>query len=250
VHELVAGLRGQLAHALAFGAEHQRQRADQIELPDRARRVLGGADDADLALLQLVQGPRQVGDHEVRHRLGGAARHLGDGGVDADRMVLGRHHRMGAGPVGHAQAGAEVVRVGHAVEHQHQRRSFDEIERVVERLGQSQWLDSRHHALVPVRAGELAQAFVAALDELDAGLDRTGDEVLHASVASRRIDVQLEHRARRRPETDAHRMETEQDARRHRWIVAAAGRVSASGRAARPPRPRRPSAPAGASCRR
>jgi hypothetical protein len=43
---------------------------------------------------------------------------------------------MRAGTVGHAQAGAEVVRVGHAVEHQHQRRHprGHLVEHVVERV--------------------------------------------------------------------------------------------------------------------
>ena len=95
----------------------------QVERVDRARRVFGRADDADVALLQLAERAREVGDHEVRHRLGGAARHLGDRRVDADRMVLRRDHGMRAGAVGDAQAGAEVVRIGDAVEHQHQRRA-------------------------------------------------------------------------------------------------------------------------------
>ena len=150
----------------------------QVEVVDRARRVLGGADDADVALLQLVQRARQVGDHEVRHRLGGAARDLGDGRVDADRVVLRRDHRMRAGAVGHAQAGAEVVRVGDAVEHQHQRRPFD-ARRACRRATWPARSGSTRadHALVPVRAGELRQALVVALDELDAGLDRALDEV-------------------------------------------------------------------------
>ena len=38
------------------------------------------------------------------------------------RAVLRRDHRVRTGPVGDAQAGAEIVRIGHAVEHEQQRR--------------------------------------------------------------------------------------------------------------------------------
>ena len=39
-----------------------------------------------------------------------------------DGAVLGHDHRVRAERVGAAQAGAEVVRIGDAVEHEHQRR--------------------------------------------------------------------------------------------------------------------------------
>ena len=153
---------------------------------DRARRVLGGADDADVALLQLAERPRQVGDHEVRHRLGGAARDLGDGRVDADGVVLRRDHGMRAGAVGDAQAGAEVVRVGDAVEDEHQRRlaaRLGRLERVVERVAARDRLDDRDDALVAVVAGEAAQALVVAVDEAHLGGFGAGDELAHALVA-------------------------------------------------------------------
>ena len=90
---------------------------------ERALGVVAGADDADVALLQLVQRARQVGDHQVGHRLGRAAGDLGHRGIQAHGVVLRRDDGVRAGTVGHAQAGAQVVRVGHAVEHQHQRRA-------------------------------------------------------------------------------------------------------------------------------
>ena len=111
----------------------------------------------------------------------------------------------------------------------------------VEPLALAKSLDPRHHALVAMRAGQLRQPVVAALDQLDAGLHGSGDEVLHARVAPRRVDMQLEHRARRRLQAHAHRMEAEKDARRHRPIVAA---LTAAGRASTPPRRRRRAAAA------
>ena len=165
---------------------------------ERPRCVVGGADDADVALLQLVQRAREVGDHEVRHRVGGAAGDLRDGRVDADRVVLRRDHRVRAGAVGHAQAGAEVVRVGDAVEHQQQRRAS-----TASSVSSSEWLlaSASTRATTPwwrERAAHLLQALVVAFDQLRAGLAGALDELAHALVAPRRVDMDLEHRARRR----------------------------------------------------
>ena len=90
---------------------------------------------------------------------------------------FGRDHRVRAGAVGHAQAGAEVVRVGDAVEHQQQRVALDRVERVVERMAHRHRLDARHHALVAVRAAQLVQALVVAVDDLRAGLAGALDEL-------------------------------------------------------------------------
>src|SRR5258707_11485672 len=43
-------------------------------------RIVAGADDPDIALLELIERARQVGDHEIGHGLGRAAGHLGHGG--------------------------------------------------------------------------------------------------------------------------------------------------------------------------
>ena len=122
---------------------------------------------------------------------------------------------MRAGAVGHAQAGAEVVRIGHAVEHQQQRRAVHRIEHVVERMRRCKRLDARDDALVPMRAAQLVQTLVVAVDQLDAGLLRALDELPHALVAPGGIDVHLEHRARRRLQPHGHRVEAEQDSAAH-----------------------------------
>ena len=221
--QLVAGARRELAQAAALGAEDERHRPGEVEVVDRARRVLGGADDADVALLQLAERSRQVGDHEVRHRLGSAARDLGDGRVDADGVVLRRDHGVRAGAVGDAQAGAEVVRVGDAVEDEDERRlaaRFGRLERVVERVAARDRLDDRDDALVAVVAGETAQALVVAVDEAHLGGFGTRDELAHALVAPAGVDVDFDDRARRRLQAHADRVEAEQEVACHRRMVA------------------------------
>ena len=73
----------------APAAQHQGGGAAQVGVIERGRRVVGRAGDPDVALLELAQRARQIGDHEVRHRLGRAAGHQGDAdGNDALRAEL------------------------------------------------------------------------------------------------------------------------------------------------------------------
>ena len=90
-----------------------------------------GAENPDALLLHVPQRAREIGHRDHRDRVGGAARGLGHRRVDADRAVLRHDDRMRAERVGAAQAGAEIVRVGHAVQNQQQRRFGERIEDVV-----------------------------------------------------------------------------------------------------------------------
>ena len=73
-------------------------------------------------------------------------------------MSLGGDHGVGAGRIGHPQAGAEVVGVLDAVEHQEERRFI----KAVEHVGQLELLaapvDAGHDALVTPRANHAVEA--------------------------------------------------------------------------------------------
>ena len=128
---------------------------------------------------------------------------------------------MRAGAVGDAQASTEVVRVGDAVENENERRlarRLDGVERVVERMTRGQRLDARDDSLVPIRAGETAQAMRVALDDAHAACQGALDQRAHALVTPARVDMNLDHRGRRGLEAHRHRMESEQNASGHaRW---------------------------------
>jgi hypothetical protein len=49
-------------------------------------------------------------------------------------MVLGRDHGVGAGAVGDPQAGAQIVRIGDAIQHQQQRRALHSVQQVIQRM--------------------------------------------------------------------------------------------------------------------
>src|SRR5207253_2136074 len=99
-----------------------------------------------------------------RHRLGRAAGDLRHRRIDADGMVFRRDHRVRARAVRHAQAGAQVVRVGDTIQYQQQRRTREAVQQVVERVLLLDRLHARGDALVLVivfLAGFAAAGFVS-----------------------------------------------------------------------------------------
>ncbi len=120
---------------------------------------------------------------------------------------------MRAGTVGHAQAGAQVVRIGHAVEHQ-QQRLLDAVglqlfEQLVERMDLRDGFHAGGHALVPVAAGELGDAQRIGFDEARSRLLRALEELAHARVAPRGLVVDLDDGLRRGLQAHAHGVEAE-----------------------------------------
>ena len=129
-------------------------------------------------------------------------------------MVLGRDHRVRTRAIGHTQTGPQVVGVGHAVQHQQQRRlvvGLQLVQQIVERSGTLERVDARRHALVAVAAGQLGNAQAVGLDHPRTSLLRPLQELAHALVTPRRIDIDLDDGLRRRLQAHADGMETEQD---------------------------------------
>ena len=81
--------------------------------------------------------------------------------------------------------------------------------------------DARDHPLVAVRAAHLLQALVVAVDEARAGLFGALDELPHALVAARGVDVDVDDGARRRLQPHGDGMEAEEDLVTHRAMVSA-----------------------------
>ena len=113
--ERVAGFARELAHAVTFCAHHNRGGGFEIGLVQGLRRVVAGAVYPNIALFEVIQGARQIGDHEVGHGFRCAAGDFGHGGVDAHGMVFWGDNGMCARAIGDAQHRAQIVRVGHAV---------------------------------------------------------------------------------------------------------------------------------------
>ena len=84
----------------------------------------------DAVFFELAQGAGEVGYGDVGHGFGRAAGDFAHGGVQPRAFVFGRDYGVHAHSVGGAQARAEVVRVGDAVEHQQKRRLTQVVEHV------------------------------------------------------------------------------------------------------------------------
>ncbi|MNZ30437.1 hypothetical protein D3C78_477080 [compost metagenome] len=178
---------GQATHPLALGAHHQRHGAGQLGLIEVVVRLAGGADDPDAALLQLTQGAGQVGDLNERHHFGGATGDLAHYGGQAGGLVPRHYHRMDPGRIGAAQAGAEVVRVSHPIEHQQERLGLL-IGQAVQQAGQvvlgqlGRLYHLGHDALVIVALGFIIERLAVHALHLDAEGFQLGQQGLQPVV--------------------------------------------------------------------
>ena len=75
-------------------------------------------DNPDILFLQQTHGTRQVGHTDQRHAFGCAAGHLFRRCIKLCRTIFRHNDRMYASGVCATQTGAEVMRIGHAVEDQ------------------------------------------------------------------------------------------------------------------------------------
>nr|DAL08847.1 MAG TPA_asm: hypothetical protein [Caudoviricetes sp.] len=119
--QLIAMFTGQATHALTLCAHHQRHRAGHFALEDGMVSFSCGADNPDVVLLQQTQRTRQVGDADQRHIFRRAAGHFFGGGVQRGRTIFRHDNRVHTGRIRAAQTGAQIVRVGDAIQHQQER---------------------------------------------------------------------------------------------------------------------------------
>ena len=135
-------------------------------------------------------------------------------------MVFGGDHGVCARTVGHTQACAQVVGVGHAVQHQEQGRAFHGVEQVVQRVVLRHGRDHRHHALVAVATGQLGQALTVRFDHAHARVSGLVDELAHARIAARDLVMDFNNGLGGDLEANAHGMKAEQHfGRRHPRII-------------------------------
>ena len=149
---------GEAAHAFAFVAHHPGHGGGDIVVEQVGFAAHVGAHYPDVVLFELAQGAGEVGYGDVGHGFGGAAGHFAHGGVQADAAVFRRNHGVYAHGVGHAQAGAEVVWVGDAVEDEQQGRLGEVVEHVVEVDVVVRSVDKAGDALVSGVAAQIIKA--------------------------------------------------------------------------------------------
>jgi hypothetical protein len=208
LQQLIAGLAHQTAHAGALGAHHQHRGLRPVGGVDIVGRGLVSTHHPQATILQFAQAAHQIGHHEIGHGFRRAAGHASHGGVEPDRAIFRRNDQMHPRRVGSTKDGAEVVRIGHAIERQHQRRALHGIEHGVQVVHSRQVIDLRHYALMTVGARQRGQALGAEGFQLHArGLD-FAQELLHARIAPTGIDIHRVHRGGSRTQARAHRVES------------------------------------------
>jgi hypothetical protein len=158
-------------------------------------RVAGQAVDPHALLLQLAQAARQVGHPHHRHAVRRAGRGLAHGGVDLHRLVLRDHHRGRARRRRAAQAGAQVVRILHAVEHQQQGLAAGILHEAGE-IVLAPGLSGRvacHRALVAQSAGDAVQCLLRHAAHVDVATPGVALDLGDPRVAGARLQQHLAH---------------------------------------------------------
>ena len=74
-----------------------------------------------------------------------------------------------------------------------------------------QFLHPRRHPLVPVAAAQPGQPHAIGLDQSHPGFGHFLNELPHPRIAPSRVDIDFNHRLRRRLQAHAHGMKTEQN---------------------------------------
>src|SRR5438874_1416555 len=202
--QTIARFAREPAQAGPFPAQYPRDRAGKIGFEQTLAAAGVGADDPHAALLELAQAPREVGHADDRHRVRRARRGLGDRRVDADGAIPWDDDRMRAERVGAAHAGAQVMRVGNAVEYEQQRWPDEVVEYLAERAVRIGGIDDCDHALMLVVAGERRQSRVVDRVHGDCRSFGALDQLARAPIVTRRGGVNGAHalRPRAQPRDD------------------------------------------------
>ena len=145
--------------------------------------MLGGAADPKARGLEVLERTDDVGDPRDGQVHDGAGGSLIGGDRHLGRALARDDHARGADDLGGAHDGAEVARIGHVVENDHERRAvtraLDDVREV--RIGELPHLE--RDALVGASARDLVE--LDARDGLDAHarLAKTGEQLADGGIA-------------------------------------------------------------------
>jgi len=205
----VAVLEDVAADALPFAAEDDGDLAAEIDrrwrIAARRRAVAPVA-----FLLQRLERAREVRHLRDRHPLAGAGRSFDRRGREAGAVVLRDDDEVDAEAVGDAENGAEVLRVGDAVEDEDERRRLP-IDDVVE-VGVRPLGDVGDDTVVHAASGQAVDLLRRHLPHRHARALRLGDGALQLrAVLARHADVV--HAVRMRAQRLEHGIESVDDHR-------------------------------------
>ena len=122
-------LARELAQASALGAEHESKRTGERRAFQCLARLLGEPHAQHAALAELVQGLREILDEDHRHNVERAARGLGQCAVQRRAVPLGHDQARRAECRGLAERRADILWVGHLIEHEQDAVRIDIIQR-------------------------------------------------------------------------------------------------------------------------
>ncbi len=124
----IAALPCELAQAFAFGAEHEGKRAGEGRVLERAFGFFRETDAQDAAVAELGQRLGEVLDEHDGHEVERAARGLGEHARKRRAVALGQHEAGGAEGGRRAERRADIMRIGHLIEHEQDAVGIDVVQ--------------------------------------------------------------------------------------------------------------------------
>src|SRR5438477_4363167 len=113
----IAFAADEIVQSVTFRAQHQSAIHVVVERVVALRAPFIEADGPNTFSFQFFHRATDVGDAGDGQVLGGAGGNLSDSGSHAGGAALGNHNAIGAGRIGGADDGAQIVRIFHAIEH-------------------------------------------------------------------------------------------------------------------------------------
>ena len=152
-NKAITGLAGQPTHTFPFRAKNPGNGPLQLHRVEIDVRIGRCSDYRYTALFQLPQRTSQISHGNIRHGIGCTTCYFVHRGGEPDGTVFRRDHGMNAKGIRHPQAGAQIVRVLYAVQHQKQRRFSQRIQHIVYIHITARGVYIRRHALMARTTG-------------------------------------------------------------------------------------------------
>ena len=183
--QVIAGAAHQVVKPRALAAQHDNKIAGKVKSVVVAFAALVQTDDPQVLAFEFFERANQVDDAGNAKMLRRAGTGLYGSSAQRRGAALGKNHAVNPGAIGHAQQRAQILRVFHSVESQHETRcgrlAGSRHEEILERKKLLR-VHQRDHALMRQGLRGNRKLFARLLENADASLAALGNQPFKARV--------------------------------------------------------------------
>ncbi len=182
--KVVAGAADEVVKASALPAENDDKIAGEIELVVVRLTPFVEARDPQIVAFEFFKGTHEIDDACDAKVLGRTGAGLHGGGTQGSGAALGNNYAVDACAVGHAQQGAEVLRIFNAIERENKPSCALICGRLEKVLEGKKFMRAhqRNHALMRRGLGSEGELVARLFEDANAGLAALGDETFKTRV--------------------------------------------------------------------